>query len=212
MDWNRILSFVITAERNIKLIWTTRSLFRAAMLFSSNRSASLNRPKLSNNSLIRDQKSNKHIANGYKKLVHTFKREGVQFFVAKNLAVNHLQLEALPAVQTWTAHCKRDRKAVVTWHFAVCDLQFPMKNVMLKVPILIKTRQKKISPGYCPLKGDVTKINNLFLAPRLFGVRKYLYSIFHCNLIWLYIRPYFFLNKGILIKLSRGSTCKFIFL
>ena len=70
------------------------------MLFSSNRSASLNRPKLSNNSLIRDQKSNKHIANGYKKLVHTFKREGVQFFVAKNLAVNHLQLEALPAVQT----------------------------------------------------------------------------------------------------------------
>ena len=59
-----------------------------------------NRPKLSNNSLIRDQKSNKHIANGYKKLVHTFKREAVQIFVAKNLAVNHLSLEALPAVQT----------------------------------------------------------------------------------------------------------------
>ena len=57
-------------------------------------------PKISNNSLIRDEKSNKHIANGYKKLVHTFKREAVQFFVAKNLAVNHLPLEALPAVQT----------------------------------------------------------------------------------------------------------------
>ena len=42
-----------------------------------------NRPKISNNSLIRDQKSNKHIANGYKKLVHTFKREAVQLFVAK---------------------------------------------------------------------------------------------------------------------------------
>ena len=27
-------------------------------------------------------------------------REAVQFFVAKNLAVNHLPLEALPAVQT----------------------------------------------------------------------------------------------------------------
>ena len=69
-----------------------------------------------------------------------------------------------------------------------------------------------MSPGYCALKGDVTKINNLFLAPRLFGVRKYLYSIFHCNLIWLHIRLYFFLNKGILIKLSRGTTYKFIFL
>ena len=34
--------------------------------------------------MIRDQNSNKHIANGYKKLVHTFKREAVQFFVAKN--------------------------------------------------------------------------------------------------------------------------------
>ena len=47
---------------------------------------------------MRDQKSNKHIANRYKKLVHTFKREAVQFFVAKNLAVNHLPLGALPAV------------------------------------------------------------------------------------------------------------------
>ena len=54
-----------------------------------------NRPKISNNSLIRDQKSNKHIANRYKKLVHTFKREAVQFFVAKNLAVNHLPLEGM---------------------------------------------------------------------------------------------------------------------
>ena len=50
--------------------------------------------------MIQDQKSNKHIANGYKKVVHTFKREAVQFFVAKNLAVNHLPLEALPAVPT----------------------------------------------------------------------------------------------------------------
>jgi len=57
-------------------------------------------PKISNNSSIRDQKSNKHIANGYKKLVHTFKREAVEFFAAKNLAVNHVLLEAFPAVQT----------------------------------------------------------------------------------------------------------------
>ena len=46
------------------------------------------------------QKSNKHIADGYKKLFGAFKRETVQFLVAKNLAVSHLPLEALPAVQT----------------------------------------------------------------------------------------------------------------
>ena len=50
--------------------------------------------------MIRDQKSNKHIADGYKKLFRAFKREAVQFLVAKNLAVSHLTLEALPAVQT----------------------------------------------------------------------------------------------------------------
>ena len=49
--------------------------------------------------MIRDKKSNKHIADGYKKL-RAFKREAVQFFVAKNLDVSHLTLEALPAVQT----------------------------------------------------------------------------------------------------------------
>ena len=36
--WQKVVS---TAERNIKSIWTTRSLFRAAILFSSSRSASL---------------------------------------------------------------------------------------------------------------------------------------------------------------------------
>ena len=53
--------------------------------------------------------------------------------MVKNLAVNHLPLEAPPAVQTWTANCKRDRKAVVTWHFAVCGLPFPTKNPIIKV-------------------------------------------------------------------------------
>ena len=43
---------------------------------------------------------------------------------------------AIPAVQTWTANCKRDRKAVVTRHFAVCGLPFPTTNLMLKVPIV----------------------------------------------------------------------------
>ena len=53
--------------------------------------------------------------------------------MAQNLAVNHLPLEALPAVQTWTANCKRDRKTVVTWHPQVCRLPLTMKNLMLNV-------------------------------------------------------------------------------
>lgn len=43
------------------------------------------RPKNRNNSLIRVQKSNKNIANEYKKLLCTFKREAVQFLEAKTL-------------------------------------------------------------------------------------------------------------------------------
>ena len=67
--------------------------------YSSSRS-DFYRPKNRKNSLIRDQKSNKHIAIGYIKLVRAFKCETVQFLVPKNLAVNHLPLEAFPAVQT----------------------------------------------------------------------------------------------------------------
>ena len=63
-------------------------------------------------------------------LVTRIARTGLGTRLAKNLAVNHLPLEAL----TWTANCKRDRKAVVMWHFAVCGLPFLTKNLMLKVP------------------------------------------------------------------------------
>ena len=62
--------------------------------------------------MIRDQKSNKHIADGQKKLTPAFKREAVQFLGAKDLAVSHLQQEHLTVVQTWTANCKRNRKTV----------------------------------------------------------------------------------------------------
>ena len=58
------------------------------------------RPKNRNNSLIEVQKFNKHMQTDIKKLVRAFKREAVQFLMAKNLTVNHLPLEALPAVQT----------------------------------------------------------------------------------------------------------------
>ena len=43
------------------------------------------RKKNRNNSLIRVQKSNKNIANEYKKLLCAFKREAVQFLEAKTL-------------------------------------------------------------------------------------------------------------------------------
>ena len=41
------------------------------------------RPKNRTNSWIRDQKSNKHIADGYKKLFRAFVREAVQMSVPK---------------------------------------------------------------------------------------------------------------------------------
>ena len=46
------------------------------------------------------KKSNKYIADGYKKILRAFKREAVQLLVAKTLAVSHLPLEAPPAVRT----------------------------------------------------------------------------------------------------------------
>ena len=99
--------------------------------------------------MIRDQKSNKHIADGYKKLFRAFKREAVQFFVAKNLDVSHLTLEALPAVQTWTANCKSDRKnrgrgTFCGLWFAVCGLRFSTKNLMLKVSNVEETGKTKL--------------------------------------------------------------------
>ena len=50
-----------------------------------------------NYSILRVQKSDKHKAGEYKNLSASLKRETVQFAMAKNLAVNHLPLEASPA-------------------------------------------------------------------------------------------------------------------
>lgn len=52
------------------------------------------------NSLIRAQKSNWHNRSWCRNLSLAFKHEPVLFLVAKNLVINHLLLEALPAVQT----------------------------------------------------------------------------------------------------------------
>ena len=102
---NRKLQFAIT---RLKFHVAGTSNFSKAFIcclvppccFSSSRNASIYRPKSRNNSLTRVQTSNKHIADGDKKLFRAFKREAVQFLLAKNLAVSHLPLEALSAVQT----------------------------------------------------------------------------------------------------------------
>ena len=60
------------------------------------------------------------ISQTYRRAIPAFKRQAVQFLAAKNLIASHLPLEALPAVRTWCVNCKRDRKTVLTWHFAVC--------------------------------------------------------------------------------------------
>ena len=52
--------------------------------------------------------------SGCRNLSLALKHEAVEFLMHETLAVNHLPLEALPPVQTWTANCKRDRTTVVT--------------------------------------------------------------------------------------------------
>ena len=70
--------------------------------------------------MIREQKSNKHIADGHKKLFRAFKREAVQFLVANNLAVSHLPLKALPSVQTFKLQTRPQDRGHVTY----CGLRF----------------------------------------------------------------------------------------
>ena len=80
--------------------------------------------------MIQDQTSNRHTANGYEKLVHASKREAVQFLVAKNLAINHLPLDAVNC-KLQTILVPRATRANVTartrsreiLRFAVCGLR-----------------------------------------------------------------------------------------
>ena len=48
--------------------------------------------------------------------------------MAKNLAVNHLPLEALPAVQTWTANCKLQTWPQGRGHVTFCGLRFAVSH------------------------------------------------------------------------------------
>ena len=126
LDWNRKLSYVSTAERNIKSIWTARSLFSAVMLFfiKSKCITFIAQTTGIIHWFENKIKSNKHIADGHKKLFCAFKREAVQYLVAKNLAVSHLPLKALPTVQTANATARPWSRDIL-W-FAICG--FPWKT------------------------------------------------------------------------------------
>ena len=75
-------------------------------------------------------------AIGYNKLIRAFKREAVQFLVAKNLAVNHFPLEVLPGrfkreLQIANVTARPWSREILP--FADCGLRFSTKNLMLKV-------------------------------------------------------------------------------
>ena len=96
--------------------------------------------------MIRDQKSNKHIADGYKKLFRAFKREAVQFFVAKNLDVSHFA--GSPSSRS-NVNCKLQKRPQEPWSrdilwFVVCGLRFSTKNLMLKVSNVEETGTSKL--------------------------------------------------------------------
>ena len=78
--------------------------------------------------------------------------------------------------KSWNLNqCTSYAKVLVTTLKALENITHSYKN---------KTKKRRL--GIAPL----IDYQNwwFFLAPSLFGVRKYLYSFLHCNLIWLYIK------------------------
>ena len=83
-----------------------------------------------------------------KKLLCVFKREAVEFLVAKIFAVSHFALTA--GSPSCHSNLTRDRKTVVTRLSEFCSLHFPMKNLMLKVsnvPALYLTSKNRQAMG-----------------------------------------------------------------
>ena len=129
-------------------ILARHSLFSAATSFFVKPRCLTLSPKNMNTLLIQVQKSSKHIAGRYKKLLCVFKREAVEFLVAKNFAVSHFALTA--GSPSCHSNLTRDRKTVVTWLSEFCSLHFPMKNLMLKVsnvPALYLTGKNRQAMG-----------------------------------------------------------------
>ena len=113
-----LLQFYAVSISNFSEVFVA---YRAAMLFFVK---SVNHLKNMKNSFIRVQKSNWNITGENRSLSIAFKPR-VQFLMPKNLAVNHLLLEAVPNFQTWTAS---EDRADVTFS----GLRLTMKNLKLK--------------------------------------------------------------------------------
>ena len=84
LDWNRKRSYVSKTERNIKSIWTTRSLFSAAMLFFiKSKCINLIAQKTGIIHWFEIKNPPNTSRTDIKKLVRAFKREAVQFLAAR---------------------------------------------------------------------------------------------------------------------------------
>ena len=80
-----------------------------------------------------------------------------------------------------------------------------------KITHSYKNKTLKTSPGYCPLKGDVIKIDDFFQLQDSLALEN-IFTVFCTAIQYGFISNYFFFNKFILINMSRVSTYKFIFL
>ena len=119
----RVCIFALSGFR----VLAKHSLFSAVMLFFVKPQCFtyIYRPKdMRKNSVI--QNSNWYITGWCRSLLISCPNVRLFNFKGKNLAVNQLPLEAFPALETWTANCKLDRKTVVTWHPQVCRLPLTM--------------------------------------------------------------------------------------
>ena len=90
------LQFHVNSASNFNkafVVWWHLVVFRQVVVLHFNRLRNIK------NSVIWVQTSNGHITGECRDLSLAFKREAVQFLMAKKLPINHFPLEALPAFQ-----------------------------------------------------------------------------------------------------------------
>ena len=132
LDWNRKRSYVSKTERNIKSIWTTRSLFSAAVLFSiKSKCITLTAQKTGIIHWFEIKNPPNTSQTDIKKLVRAFKREAVQFLVAKKPCRKSLTAGS-PSCGS-NVSCKLQTWPQGRGHVTFSGLRFSMKNLMLKV-------------------------------------------------------------------------------
>ena len=125
-------SFVSKIERNIKSIWTRRSLFSAAVLFSiKSKCITLIAQKTGIIHWFEIKNPPNTSQTDIKKLVRAFKREAVQFLVSKKPCRKSLTAGS-PSCGS-NVSCKLQTWPQGRGHVTFCGLRFSMKNLMLKV-------------------------------------------------------------------------------